>query len=182
MSSRARLERWRTCLHEAGHAVAALGLLGAERAGAVIWRGGGAADVGGDDGADPPSFRSAVVAAAGRHAERLAIECPAPRSRPAKLERRPDTARTMARLSSEAAAALSDDDAIRAWSMAGPGLDWRQWRRRLVTTHWAARQFVREHQVAIIETARELYRRGVISIERSDVTPRTVRGGDKAKP
>jgi hypothetical protein len=88
----------------------------------------------------------------------------------------------MARLSSEAAAALSDDAAIRAWSMAGPGVAWREWRRRLVTTHWAARQFVREHQVAIIETARELYRRGVISIERSDVTPRTVRGGDKAKP
>jgi len=65
------VRRWKTCLHEAGHAVAGRHLLKRATGAAVFGNGSGVANLG--NGADVPvSFREAMAAAAGEAAESLA--------------------------------------------------------------------------------------------------------------
>ena len=63
-------EQWRTCLHEAGHAVAGWVLLGDTARAVVFDDGCGAAYIGGEAGVD--SFERVLIAAAGPAAESLA--------------------------------------------------------------------------------------------------------------
>lgn len=149
--------RWRLAVHEAGHAVAVVHLLGVPSTAAIAGeKHNGVTFYKATAGA--AAFREAVVAAVGACAGRLAAK----HRRPGVPEI--STSGLADALSDEALPGTDDEDYLRAWCCTDP-LNWRRIRERLLTVRWAARCFVREHADEIVEVAKRLWTDGVVTLE-----------------
>ena len=157
-----RQARWRTCLHEAGHAVAGRVLLGDVARAVVFGDGCGAAYLR-SDASSHASFEQALAIATGPAAEMLASRYTPPNGAPA---------RALEAAYGEPAAALrkglrespTDADAIARWCIAGVEDQPERWVNRFHWIHREARLFVAEHQDQIVETAAALYGRGIVTL------------------
>jgi hypothetical protein len=155
------VRQWKTCLHEAGHAVAGRRLLKRTTRAAVFGNGSGVADLGGGNDV-PISFREAMAAAAGKAAESLADQYAPPElPLPVPLERAyPQTAGPLARV----AKLMPDETAIAKWCIQGREIQPRLWTRRHRWVYSAADGFVSEYQQEIVDIASRLYERGIVTL------------------
>jgi len=153
---------WRTCLHEAGHAVAGWRLLHRTTRAAVFGNGSGVADLGGEGGV-PVCFKDAAATAAGKAAESLADLYPPPLVAMAEpLEKTyPEEA---GRLMAGVASLMPDEVAIARWCIEGREDQPNLWAKRHDWVRASASEFVLEYQHEIVETAAGLYARGVITL------------------
>jgi len=158
------VSRWTLSLHEAGHAVAAWALTGT-RTIATLHDGGGAAWPREDMN---PTDR-AIMTAVGPLAEALADRNAAPELPPA-LANRPPTAETIAsvetatELRREMASAVPDHVALARFCIAGVEHQPERWAQRHVWIQSLAQRLIGSHENSIVEVARVLYLRGVVSV------------------
>lgn len=166
------MSRWTVAIHEAGHAVAAFVLTGTRVVMTLHEDGGGAAW----PLQDLPPADHAIMTAAGPLAEPLASRHSPPEisSTAADTSRSPPpalptlesaaTAETAAELKSDLARSPSDHVAIARWCIAGVEREPERWAQRHALVHTLAQRIVREHENSIVEAARVLYLRGVVSV------------------
>lgn len=158
------MNRWTLSLHEAGHAVAACALTGA-RATATLHDAGGASW----PSADMSSTDRAIMTAAGPLAELLGDRHTAP-ALPADMASRPPTAERIAtvetatELRREMARAVPDHVLIARFCIAGIEHQPERWAQRHAWVQSLATRLIRSHEKSIVETARVLYLRGVVSV------------------
>lgn len=157
-----RQARWRTCLHEAGHAVAGRVLLGDTARVVVFTDDCGAAYLGRDASA-PVSFEEVLAIAVGPAAEMLASRYTPPEAAPAPdiEETYPEPAGALKKGLRES---LPDATAIARWCIARVEGQPDRWAGRC---HWIrreARLFVARHQSQIVEAATHLFVRGIITL------------------
>lgn len=152
-------------LHEAGHAVVAWTLTG-KRAIATLHQGGGGA-------AWPLEEMSAtdnaIMTAAGPVAESLADRYQAPELPSAMASGPPTvetiaTAATAAVLRHEIEHAAPDHVVLARFCIAGIENEPERWSRRHAWIRSVAQRLVCDHECSIVETARLLYLRGVVSV------------------
>lgn len=166
------MSRWTTSLHEAGHAVAAHVLTGTRVVMTLHEDGSGAAW----PLKELPPTDSAIMTAAGPLAEPLAARhdppdipgytgVTSPFLRPAlpTLESA-GTPETTAELKRDLAQCVPDDVAIARWCIAGVEREPERWAQRHAFVHALAQRIIRDHEQSIVEAARVLYRRGVVSV------------------
>ena len=166
--------RWRTCLHEAGHAVAGQALSTRPVKAAVYDDNLGAAYL--DFSGVPRTFEEALAVAAGPAAEELAeLHAPPQATPPVALavaypER---TGPLMAQLRES----LSDTVAIARWCIGGIENQPDRWAKRPCWIHREARFFVSQHQHEIVEVAKRLFGTGLatLPVESEPVRPRASR-------
>jgi hypothetical protein len=157
-----REARWRTCLHEAGHAVAGQILLGGTTRAVVLRDHCGAAYLGGDERA-PVSFERVLAVAVGAAAELLAARHAPPEAvpGPALEVAYPEP---VAALREEVWESPADATTIARWCIAG--VEERP-ERSVGRFHWIhreARLFVARHRREITQSAAGLYARGIITL------------------
>lgn len=160
--------RWRTCLHEAGHAVVGRALLGHTTRAAVFDDGWGVADVG-DGGGVPVSDESAFAVAAGPAAESLAEDYPHPQtaaSQPLEI-RYPATSVCV---KARAEAAMTDDVALARWCIAGFESRPLRWSRRYDWVYEQADALIARHEVEIVAVATSLFTCGIATLP-ADLIP-----------
>jgi len=163
------LVRWKTCLHEAGHAVAGSLLL--KRAiKAVVYDD----DVGAAyleiDGAIPRTFEEALAVAAGTAAESLADQYAAPQTRPATamVSAYPEST---APLEAQLRQSPPDAVAIARWCIGGVEEQPERWVRRFHWIHREALILVARHRQEIVEAATGLFGQGIISLGTAITSP-----------
>lgn len=173
------MSRWITSLHEAGHAVAGFVLTGTRVVMTLHEGGGGAAwplkELSPTDGA--------IMAAAGPLAEPLAArheppEIPgytgvtSPFLRPAlpTLESA-GTPETTAELKRDLEQVIPDHVAIARWCIADFEREPERWAQRHAFVHALAQRIIRDHEQSIVEAARVLYLRGVVSVPLFERSP-----------
>lgn len=165
------MNRWITAIHEAGHAVAGF-VLTRTRVVMTLHEDGGAAwplqDM-------PPTDR-AIMTAAGPLAEALAARHAPPEvpltvaaaspSMPPSLPTIESlgTSETAAELKSDLARSPSDHVAIARWCIEGIETQPERWAQRHAWLQTLAARLVRDHEQQIVEAARVLYLRGVVSV------------------
>jgi hypothetical protein len=159
------MDRWTLSLHEAGHAVAFHVLSHGGTATATLHEIGGAAWY----GSDLMPTDSAMVTAAGPLAESLAERHPAPELPPASVNRPPvvetlATTETSTELRNDMTKALPDRVHIARWCIQGVEDQPERWVRRHVWIHSVAERLIRKHENLIVEVARALYLRGIVSL------------------
>ena len=137
------IRRWKTCLHEAGHAVAGRHLLKRTTRAAVFGNGAGVADLGGGNDV-PVSFREVKAAAA------VPLETAYPQN--------------AGRLAAGVAKMMPDETAIARWCIQGRESQPRLWSRRHRWVYSAAAEFVSEYQREIVAVAAQLYEKGVVTL------------------
>jgi len=155
--------RWKTALHEAGHACAALALGGTCARLAICPDGHGMAFI---DGLLP--FDHAITLAAGAAAEGALGDEPAPpgpepQSVHARREAYHPPAEELSSLAARfpRATAVSDERAVAQFSISGLEHEPpERWAQRYYTIHAVASQVVEDHRQQILRLARELFRRG----------------------
>lgn len=154
--------RWTTCLHEAGHVVAARHLFGRPGAAVVFGDGAGLASIGRDEEV-PASFKDALVMAAGSAAASLAdLYPPPPMPMPVPLEvAYPESAKP---LRAGIATVMSDAVAIARWCIRGREGEPDMWARRHDWVEAAAQDFVADHRREIVDIATALFGRGIIRL------------------
>jgi hypothetical protein len=154
-----RTRRWKTCLHEAGHVVAAKRLLGHATGAVVFDDGSGAAYVGGEEA--PVGFKDARVRAAGPAAEKLADQYPPP-DMPVPVPLEVAYPETAGPLKAEIPTLLSDAEIIARWCIQGHEAEPNLWtlRHGFVTT--SAEDYLAEHQQEVVEIATVLFGRGIL--------------------
>lgn len=163
------MNRWTVSLHEAAHAVAAWELTG-RRASATLHQGGGGA-------AWPLEEMSptdnAIMTTAGPLAEALADRYPAPEiAQPVASDTPPElptvesvaTTETAAELRREMARAAPDHVVLARFCIGGVEDQPERWAKRHAWIRSVAQQLVRSHEHSIVEAARVLYLRGVVSV------------------
>ena len=166
------MNRWITAIHEAGHAVAGFVLTGTRVVMTLHEDGGGAAwpleDL-------PPTDR-AIMTAAGPLAEPLATRHSPPEITVAVAGDSPSpphalptiesvgTSETAVELKSDLAKSPSDHVAIARWCIAGVEDRPERWAQRHAWVHTLARRIISDHEKHIVEVARVLYLRGVVSV------------------
>jgi hypothetical protein len=157
-----RRSRWRTCLHEAGHVVAARRLFGRAGGAAVFEDGSGVADVGRQVDV-PASFKDALATAAGAAAESLGERySPPPVPMPVPLEvAYPEAA---GRLKADVAMLMPDEVAIARWCIHGREGEPDLWARRHGWVQAAAQDFIAEHRHEIVDSATALFGRGIVRL------------------
>lgn len=160
------IRRWKTCLHEAGHAVAGQRLLKRTVKAAVYDVGLGAAYVD-IDGGIPRTFEEALVIAAGPAAESLtkkhfAPEVPPP---PALKAAYPESAPP---LMAQLRQSPSDAVAIARWCIGGVEGQPDRWSSRFYWIHREAGIFVARHGQEIVEVARGLFSHGIVTLLATD--------------
>lgn len=159
------LPRWVTSLHEAGHAIAAHALTGS-RVTATLHDG--------DWGAAWPWVDSsptveAIWTAAGPIAESLAERHAAPEL-PPEIASRPPTvemiapAETAAGLRRQLATASPDCVLLARFCISGIEGQPERWAKRYVWIHSLAERLIQNHELRIVEAARVLYLRGMVSV------------------
>jgi len=156
------IRQWKTCLHEAGHAVAGRRLLKRTTGAAVFGNGSGVADLGGGNDV-PISFREAMAAAAGKAAESLADQY-APPEEPLPVPLEITYPQTAGRLAAGVAKMMPDETAIARWCIQGRESQPRLWTRRHRWVYSAADGFVSEYQQEIVDIALRLYERGIVTL------------------
>ena len=157
-----RQARWRTCLHEAGHAVAGRALLGDTARAVVFGDDCGGAYLGSDASA-LATFEQALAVAAGPAAEMLASRYTPPDGAPAKAL---ETAygEPAAALRKELRESPTDAAAVARWCIAGVEDQPERWVNRFHWIHREARLFVAGHRDQVVETAAALYGRGIVTL------------------
>lgn len=164
------MNRWTLSLHEAGHAVAASVLTGT-RAIATLHSGtGGAAwlleDMSATDRAIMTAVGPLAEALADRHSEPAGVTDIAGRTPPPALP----TVETIAgaemanELGREASRALPDPVALARFCIAGIEHQPERWAQRHAWVQSLARRLIRDHEKHIVDAARVLYLRGVVSV------------------
>ena len=167
------MTRWELSLHEAGHAVAAHVLTAGKPAAAVLQ----------DQNSGmawplvemTPTDR-AIMTAAGPLAEPLADRHPAPELPPAIADRPPTVetiadAETAADFQNDLKRGVPDDVAIARWCISGIEGQPERWARRHVWVHSLAERLICNHERSIVEAARVLYLRGVVSLPLTERIP-----------
>jgi len=157
--------RWRTCLHEAGHAVVGRVLLGHTTRAAVFEDGWGVADVG-DGGGVPTSPEAAITVAAGPAAEALADRFPPPEAAqvqpsPPLEARYPDRA---ASLKADLRTTMLDDVAIARWCIAGFESRPLRWTRQYEWVYQQADALIRRRRREIVSVAKRLFAEGLATL------------------
>ncbi|MCC6951313.1 MAG: hypothetical protein IT433_07685 [Phycisphaerales bacterium] len=164
------MNRWIVSLHEAAHAVAACVLTGTRVVATLHQNGGGAAwpldDLAPTD--------NAIMAAAGPLAEALAERYSAPEHPslvacdttppPLPTVETVATVRTAAELRSIVVRGIPDHVVIARWCIAGVEKQPERWAHRHAWIQSLAKRLIRSHEKSIVEAARVLYLRGVVSV------------------
>ncbi|MFN7020402.1 MAG: M50 family metallopeptidase [Phycisphaerales bacterium] len=166
------MNRWITAIHEAGHAVAGFVLTGTRVVMTLHEDGSGAAwplhDM-------PPTDR-AIMTAAGPLAEPLATRHSPPETPASVAGDSPSpphalptiesvgTSETAVELKCDLAKSPSDHVAIARWCIAGIEDQPERWAQRHAWLQTLAARLVRDHEQQIVEAARVLYLRGVVSV------------------
>jgi hypothetical protein len=170
------MNRWTVSIHEAGHAVAAFTLTGTRVVATLHENGGGAAWL----LTEMPPTDNAIMTAAGPLAEPLAERYAAPeipqpvegtaQSTPPALPTLESvgTAETVAELKSDLARFVRDHVVIARWCIAGVEKHPERWAQRHAWVHTLARRLIADHEEHIVEVARVLYLRGVVSVPLSE--------------
>lgn len=154
--------RWKTCLHEAGHAVAGRVLL-KRSATAVVYDDDRGAAYLGNDGQIPRTFEDALVIAAGPEAEALAdLYAPPPTPPPAPLT--VTHPRGTAPLIAQMRESLPDAVVIARWCIRGIENQPDRWAKRHCWIHREAQFFVGRHQQEIVEVAKQLFSSGLMTL------------------
>jgi hypothetical protein len=153
-----RIGRWKTCLHEAGHVVAAIGF-GATGRSVLSENGGGLTDVTSDL---PPSVVvAAIYAAAGRCGEKLADDWPPPAVDAAELPSQTAMLPTPASPEQSAAimAILTDSQFVDlcAEKIGLPSSLFGLWRQFVKK---CADELVSQHELEIVNNAMHIFRDG----------------------
>ena len=163
------LVRWRTCLHEAGHAVAGRLLL-KRTIKAVMY----ADDVGAAyleiDGAIPRTFEEALAVAAGPAAESLAEQYAPPQAQPAPALEAAYPEST-APLEAQLRQSPPDAAAIARWCIGGVEEQPERWVRRFHWIHREALILVARHQQEIVQVATGLFGCGIMAVGTEPVQP-----------
>ncbi|MCC6322912.1 MAG: hypothetical protein IT438_15920 [Phycisphaerales bacterium] len=164
------MSRWTLSLHEAGHAVAAWALTGS-RAFATLHDGAAGAacpleDMGATD--------RAIMTAVGPLAETLAHRYPAPEFASRVAGDKPPrtlptvetiaTVETAAELRSVVVRGVPDHVVLARFCIAGIENQPERWAQRHAWILSLAKRLIRSHEKSIVETARVLYLRGVVSV------------------
>jgi hypothetical protein len=162
--------RWRSRLHEAGHAVAGHRLLKRTVMAAVYEDGVGAAylDI---KAAIPRTFEEALAIAAGPAVEALADVNAPPQELPPAPPLTATHPEAVAPLVAQLRQSPRDAEAIARWCIRGIE---DEPERRIKRFHWIRRQadlFVTRNQQEIVDVAAGLYERGVITLEAEPVRP-----------
>lgn len=154
--------RWRTCLHEAGHAVAASRLL-KRVATAVVFDGHRGAAYYDRNYPALRTFDEALATAAGHEAESLADRHDTPEIEPGPaLEvAYPEQAKP---LIAQIGQSVPDAVAIARWCIAGIEAQPERWANRFYWLHREARIFVARHREEIVKTATVLFGRGITTL------------------
>ncbi len=164
------MNRWTVAIHEAGHAVAAFVLTGTRVVATVHENGGGAAwpleELSPTD--------TAIMTAAGPHAEPLANRYAAPDIPPTvtgdTVSSALPTLETVAKLETAAelknvfTKSISDHVVIARWCISGLEKHPERWAQRHAWVQSLARRLIRDHEKHIVDAARVLYLRGVVSV------------------
>lgn len=159
------MNRWTLSLHEAGHAVAAHALTGA-KATATLHDGGGGASW---PSADMNPTDRAIMTAAGPLAESLAARHAAPEL-PIAIRSRPPTAETISSVETatalrrEIVRAVPDHVALAQFCIAGVEHQPERWAQRHTWIRSVAQRLIQSHENSIVEAARVLFLRGVVSV------------------
>ncbi|HRQ74693.1 MAG TPA: hypothetical protein PK098_02120 [Phycisphaerales bacterium] len=166
------MDRWTLSLHEAGHAVAFHVLSHGGTVTATLHEFGSAAW----HGSDLMPTDSAMVTAAGPLAESLAERHTSPELPPTSVDRPPvvetlATAETAAGLRNDMRKALPDHVHIARFCISGVEGQPERWARRHVWIHLIAERLIRDHERSIVEAARVLYLRGIVSLPLTERTP-----------
>jgi hypothetical protein len=158
------VNRWTLSLHEAGHAVAIYALTGAP-ATATLHEAGGATW----PSVDMTATDRAIMTAAGPLAESLTDRYPAPELPPA-VARRPPTAETIATIETATALrremrqAVADPVVLARFCIEGIEDQPARWAQRHAWIRSVAERLIRSHERSIVNAARVLYLRGVVSL------------------
>ncbi|MFN7429953.1 MAG: hypothetical protein ACK54T_04775 [bacterium] len=166
------MNRWTVALHEAGHAVAGFALTGTRVVATLHNDGGGAAWPREEL---PPTDR-AIMTAAGPIAESLAERHGPPEVEPSLGSQKSlspqalptlesvATPETAAALSVDIARAVPDHVSLARWCISGIEDQPLRWAQRHAWITRLATRLVGEHEAQIVEVARVLYLRGVVSV------------------
>jgi hypothetical protein len=154
--------RWRVSLHEAGHAVAGRHLLRRTARAVVFDDPCGLADLGGE-GAVPASFAEALATAAGPAAEVLA-EHHAPPESPLAVPLEVTYAEEVKPLREKVSRCMPDHIAVARWCIGGIEKQPDRWAKRYNWVHREARILVARHRQEIVEPARRLFERGLVTL------------------
>lgn len=157
-----RQVRWRVCVHESAHIVAARRLTGCSAGAAVFTNGSGVADIGSEGGV-PKSFKEALATAAGPAAEAIADQHPVPQVElPVPLEvTYPEAA---GRLKAGVMTIMTDHVALARWAIENRETEPEMWAKRHGWVMDAAEEFVLEHWEEIVEVATALFGRGMVRL------------------
>lgn len=164
------MNRWKVSLHEAAHAVAAA-VLTRNRVVATLHQSGGGAAWPLDE-MTPTDH--AIMTAAGPLAEALADHYAAPEIALSAASSVPQsslptletiaTAETAAELRTIAVRAVPDHVVLARFCIAGIEHQPNRWAQRHAWVQSLSRRLIREHEKHIVEAARVLYLRGVVSV------------------
>jgi hypothetical protein len=164
------VNRWTLSLHEAGHAVAASVLTGTQ---AIATLHDGAAGAAWPLEDMSPTER-AIMTAVGPLAEALAHRYPAPESVQRVTDDTPPrslpTVETIAtvematELRRDRSRAMPDHVVLARFCIAGIEHQPERWAQRHAWIHSLAKRLISSHEKSIVETARVLYLRGVVSV------------------
>lgn len=168
------MNRWTVAIHEAGHAVAAFVLTGTRVVATLHENGGGAAWP--HEELSPTD--TAIMTAAGPLAEPLANRYAAPDIPPQVAGNTPSpalptletvaTLETAAELKSVFTKSIADHVVIARWCIAGLEKHPERWAQRHAWVQTLAARLIRDHEQQIVEVARVLYLRGVVSVPLSE--------------
>lgn len=154
--------RWKTAIHESGHALAAI-VLGGKCLGIVLYPDGG----GQTHFTELLGDREAFAIAAGQAAERLAQSYAAPECLPTAeietvhlRESSPFLACQLSKGSDVHKEFVSDDRYIALWAIGGNESEPERWVARVAHAHRVAVQIVETNAAAIVRVAAELFVRG----------------------
>ncbi len=164
-SAAEKRRRWKTAIHEGGHAVAGAILNGGcELTGAVVLEAGGLAFI---DAPDPlGSFEQALAVAAGPAAEALSERYAPPRSRPRPSAvvsgDAPSRQSCHAALTADLRAAVTDAVRLARWCCESCPDEPERWVSRRYWVQREAEILVRRNAGRIVRAAEILYRSGVL--------------------
>jgi hypothetical protein len=153
--------KWEITLHEAAHAAVAA-KLGAAPNLAAIWASANGVVRHDDLGAYP----TAIIAAAGKIAERLAARFPAPdeeaTTSAAISDRAPELTQTVISLCEKAKVGPSDDQAVAIYAIYGRESEPELWLSRVQRVRAEAAALVAQCEPQIVAVARRLYAVGLV--------------------
>ncbi len=174
------VRRWKTCVHEAGHAVAGRVMLKRTVKAAVYDAHHGAAYLGRDD-ATPRTFEEALAVAAGQAAEVLADgHAPPQESPPPPLTMTYPEA--VAPLMAQLRQSPRDSVSLARWCIRGIEDQPERWTKRFYWIRHEADLFVARHREEIVAIASQLYERGIVTLEAEPVRPASPEGRPPRRP